>query len=141
MLQFTTYHKLLRISLAVVTCVLVFQSGLLSDVTAQLTTQTARYMANAVGVTVGVAPTELNTLTADLTKRETALAAREQALSEREINIGLNGEGGGLSQTTTTFLLATVLFILLVLVILNYILDFMRARRTRALPQSDPVPA
>ena len=141
MLQFTTYHKILRISLAVVTCVLVFQSGLLSDVTAQLTTETARYMANAVGVTVGVAPTELNTITADLTKRETALAAREQALNEREINIGLNGEGGGLSQSTTTFLLATVLFILLVLVILNYILDFMRARRTRALSQADSVPA
>lgn len=141
MLQFTTYHKILRISLAVVTCVLVFQSGLLSDVTAQLTTETARYMANAVGVTVGVAPTELNTITADLTKRETALAAREQALNDREINIGLNGEGGGLSQSTTTFLLATVLFILLVLVILNYILDFMRARRTRALSPADSVPA
>ncbi len=141
MMEFTTYHKFLRVSLGVVTCVLVFQSGLLSDVTPRLTEQTARYMANAVGVTVGVAPTELNTITADLTKRETALAAREQALKDREISVGLNGEGSGMSQTTTTFLLATVLFILLVLVVLNYILDFVRARRSRTFEESDSVPA
>ena len=141
MLQFTTYHKILRISLAVVTCVLVFQSGLLSDVTPRLAMQTQRYMANAVGVTVGVAPTELNTITADLTRRETALAAREQSLKEREISVGLNGGSAGMSQTTTTFLLATVLFILLVLVILNYVLDFVRARRQRTFGSSDSVPA
>jgi hypothetical protein len=140
MMEFTTYHKILRVSLAVMTCVLVFQSGVFSDVTPGLTTETARYMANAVGVTVGVAPTELNTITADLTKRETALAAREKALQDREISIGLNGENDGLSQTTVTFLLATVLFILLVLVILNYILDFVRARRGRAFEESS-VPA
>jgi hypothetical protein len=99
-------------------------------------------MANAVGVTVGVAPTELNTITADLTKRETALAAREQAVKDREISVGLNGESSdGMSQTTTTFLLATVLFILLVLVILNYILDFIRARRTRFPEGSNSVAA
>jgi hypothetical protein len=52
------YHSLLRIATAVVAVMLVFEGGLLSPVTAKLADQTELYLANAVGVSVGVAPTE-----------------------------------------------------------------------------------
>jgi hypothetical protein len=129
MMEYTTYHKLLRVSLAVSVCVLLFQSGAIYPITATLTTETAQYMANAVGVSVGVVPTELNQITADLTAREVALAAREKDVQAREISVGIAPGGALLSQRTMTFVIASVLFILLVLVVLNYILDFLRARR------------
>jgi hypothetical protein len=129
----TTYHKLLRVSSVVFTCVLLFQSGVVHPITAQLSRETAHYMANAVGVTVGVEPTELNQITADITKRENALAAREKDVQAREISVGIAPGGATITQTTMTFVLSTVVFILLVLMILNYVLDFVRARRIRAL--------
>ncbi len=129
MMEHSTYHKILRVSIAVMSGVLLFQSGLIHPITTQLSSETARYMANAVGVTVGVDPTELNQITSDLTKREIALAAREKDVQAREISVGLAPGGATVSQATMTFILATVLFFLLVLVVLNYILDFMRARR------------
>jgi len=136
MLEHSTYHKLLRISCAVVAAVLLFQSGVVSETTAKLSLQTQQYVANAVAVSVGVEPTELNQLTANLTKRELALAQREKDLQAREISIGIAPGGAMISQATTTFVLAIVLFILLVLVILNYVLDFLRARRGRSLTQT-----
>jgi hypothetical protein len=122
------YHSLLRIATAVVAVMLVFEGGLLSPVTAQLADQTELYLANAVGVSVGVAPTELNQMTAALTARERELDERELALSEREIEVGIN-EGGSIAGFDSgTFVLATILFILLVLIILNYALDYARGR-------------
>lgn len=126
MIADSTYHSILRIALAVVATVLVFQSGLLSESTARLATNTEMYLANAVGVSVGVAPTELNQMTAALTEQQRLLDARAEALAEREIQVELSS--GGRSQDTATFILATVLFILLVLIILNYALDYVRAR-------------
>lgn len=126
----TTYHSLLRILTGVVVCMLVFQSGMLSPVTTELTRNTGQYLANAVGVSVGVAPTELNQVTAALTARERDLEARELAVAEREISVGIN-DGGSIplaSDARTTFVLAAILFILLVLIVLNYVLDYLRSR-------------
>jgi hypothetical protein len=122
----STYHSILRIALAVVAVVLVFQSGLLSDTTARLATNTEQYLANAVGVSVGVAATDLNQMTAALTEQQRLLDARAEALAEREIQVELSASGR--SQNTATFILATILFILLVLIVLNYALDYVRAR-------------
>ncbi len=124
----SSYHSLLRIGAAVVAVMLVFESGLFSPVTARLADQTENYLANAVGVSVGVAPTELNQMTAALTARERELDERELALSEREIEIGLNDGGSVAGLDSGTFILATILFILLVLIILNYALDYVRSR-------------
>lgn len=107
--------------------VLLFQGGLVSDATARMALGTQVYMANSVGVFVGVAPTELNQLTAEITAQKLALDAREQALSEREIAVGLDG-GTTMDQLTTTYILSGILFILIVLILMNYVLDFMRAR-------------
>lgn len=136
MLEETIYHKLLRISSVVVAAVLLFQAGFVSSTTALLARGTQDYMANAVGVFVGVAPTELNQMTAEITQQRLALDSREQKISEREIAVGLK-PGVGSSQTTTTFILSGVLFILLVLIILNYALDYVRAREERV-AQNNP---
>ncbi|MCA9362606.1 hypothetical protein KC906_04475 [Candidatus Kaiserbacteria bacterium] len=127
MIQSSQYHRVLRVSAVVCAVVLVFQSGLLSDTTAQLAANTQQYMANVIGMSASVEPTELNQLTAELTAKQTELAARESALREREISVGLNG-GMPAANQTTTYILASVLFILLVLILLNYALDYLRSR-------------
>ncbi len=124
--QFSNYHRILRVSLVVCALMLVFDSGLISDSTARLSNGTQNYLANAVGMTASVAPTELNQFTAQLTEREQELSSREAALREREIAVGLNE--GGQANDYSTYLLASILFILLVLVILNYVLDYLRSK-------------
>ena len=89
-MQDSSYHTLLRISALTLALVLLFDSGLLSPVSKQLSQNTQQYLANAVGVGASVEPTELNSLTLQLTQRNQELDAREAALSEREISVGLN---------------------------------------------------
>lgn len=125
------YHSFLRIAAVVCAVVLVFESGLLSETTAELSQNTHAYLANAIGMSASVQPTELNKYTAELTAKERELAEREAALKEREIAVGLSTDGG--SNDTATYILASVLFILLVLILLNYILDYMRAREEEVL--------
>lgn len=130
-LEHTVYHKLLRIALVVMACMLVFESGLMADATARLSDTTEQYLANAVGISVGVEPTELNQITAALTEKERQLAAREAAIAEREreIDVSISGGSSVVGADASTFILSAVLFILLVLVVLNYVLDFIRATR------------
>jgi len=133
MLSNTIYHSLLRVSMVVVALVLVFDSGLVYQATARLSDNTQLFLGNAVGVTVGVPPTELNLLTAELTKKNQEIAALQEELAggrpvnERSINVTTN-EYAGPSDDISTYLLSLTLFILLVLVVLNYGLDFARAR-------------
>ena len=138
MLEYTSYHKILRISSVVIACVLLFQSGIVSHTTAQLSLETQQYVANAVAVSVGVEPTELNQMTADLTKRELALAEREKDVQAREISVGIAPGGASISQATTTFILAIVLFIVIVLMLLNYVLDYVRAKRISVVTSTAP---
>ncbi len=125
-LEQTLYHSLLKIFAVVLAVVLVFDSGLLFPVTKQISTDTGQYLANSVGVTVGVAPTEVNQLTARITELEGQL---EEA-NERQIAVNLNTEDG-VSVDRSTFVLSAILFILLVLIVLNYALDFVRMRTLR----------
>jgi hypothetical protein len=121
----------LRVAAPVFAIALVFQSGLLSDATAEIARGTEAYLANAVGMSASVEPTELNQYTAELSAKEQELAAREAALEEREIAVGLSSEGSSPRNDTTTYVLAGILFILLVLIVLNYTLDYLRARDAR----------
>ncbi len=120
------YHRVLRVCAVVAALVLLFESGLVHHSTALLSSNTHRYLANAVGVGASIEPTELNTLTAELTAQKRALEDREAALREREIAVDL---GGSASNDQATYVLASILFILLVLIVLNYVLDFLRARQ------------
>lgn len=123
------YHRILRVSAVVVALVLVFQSGLISDTTAQLSQTTELYLANAVGMSAKVESTNLNEMTAQLTAQKTLLDQREAALREREIDIQFGGGGTDYS----TYVLASILFILLVLILLNYALDYFRYRDEKIL--------
>jgi hypothetical protein len=124
--QDSTYHRFLRVAAVVCAVVLLFESGLLRDSTKDLSAQTHLYLANAIGINASVPKTELNQLTAQITQKEQELQAREAALKEREIEVVLSS---GVSTTdTTTYIMASILFILLVLIILNYTLDYLRMR-------------
>lgn len=127
MKQHTQYHRLLRVSALVCALALVFESGLLSNSTAVMAQNTHRYVASAIGMNASVRPTELNQLTAAITQKEQELAAREAALREREISVDLATESGT-TNDTATYILASILFILLVLILLNYALDYLRLR-------------
>ena len=128
-LEDTMYHRVIRTSALVCALVLLFESGIISQSTARLAQNTNQYLANAVGVGAGVEPTELNTLTAELTSQKKKLGDREAAIREREIEVGLaSGEVPG---QTTTYVLAGVLFLLLILIVLNYILDYLRSREPK----------
>ncbi len=124
------YHKILRVSAVVATLVLVFVSGLVSERTANLASQTQSHLANAVGVSVGVEETELNRITAALTERERTLAERELALEQREIDVGIRTDAGEpVRSVNTTLILVILLSIIIVLLLLNYILDYLRYRQ------------
>ena len=125
------YHKALRVSAVVCTMMLLFESGLVHDSTRKLSIGTHEYLANAVGATASIDPTELNSLTAELTAQKLALQQRETSLREREIEIGLlPGES---ANQKTTYILAGVLFLLLILIVLNYTLDYLRLREMKRL--------
>lgn len=126
----STYHMFLRTAALTFALLLMFDSGLLSPLSKNLSTHTQLYVANVIGITVGVESNELNTITAALTEKEQNLNNREAALKERELAIGLT-ESGSRQSNLSTYILSSAVFILLVLMTLNYALDFMRAKRFR----------
>ena len=125
-LEDTIYHSILRVSAVVLAAVLLFESGLLSDSTAALSQNTHRYLAQSVNMSASVQPTDLNQVTAALTEQQTLLDAREAALREREIAVELNQ--GGVQNDKATFAIAVMLFILLGLILTNYVLDYVRSK-------------
>jgi hypothetical protein len=129
-MQHSSYHRILRISSLVCAVALVFESGVLSESNARVSMGTHAYLASAIGMSVSVQPTELSQYTAELTTIERDLATREASLREREISIGLTS--GSQNNDTATYVLASILFILLVLILLNYALDYLRVREEQS---------
>jgi len=125
-MQGSMYHSVLRTSALTLALILVFVSGVVTPVTQQLSQQTERFLASAVGIYASVEPNGLNEVTAALTAKETSLAAREAAITERELSLGLNK--GQVEGEYTTYILSVILFILLVLIVTNYLLDYLRSR-------------
>jgi hypothetical protein len=118
-----TYHKALRTSLLVTAFTLVFDGGFIVPLTKQLSDNTVHYLAQSAGVFAQIEPNEYNTITAELTRREAELAAREAELRE----IGARNFSDEPTDYST-YILAIILFILTVLITLNYVLDWRRAR-------------
>ncbi len=123
-LEFSVYHSVLRVALCVCACLVAFDSGLLNESTKALSTGAQNYIASAVGVRVGVAENDVNILTKRITELESELAQKE-----RDIAVRLNTDSNSPSFDTSTFVLSLILFILLVLIVLNYILDYVRLRQ------------
>jgi len=112
----------------VVAFLLVFDSGVLSPVTKQLADGTYSYLAAAgASMSANVPENEYNAFTAQLTEEQRRLDAREQALNEREIAARSYGEGD--TTDYSTYILSILLFIIVVLLVLNYVMDWQRARR------------
>lgn len=124
MIRDSLYHKCLRVSAVLCACVLVFQSGYIG--TEELSRTTTRYMANTIGMFASVQENELNVITAELTKQQTALDERERALREREIDAQARDTSGDYS--VSDFVMSGMLLLLLLLIVMNYLFDFMRAR-------------
>ncbi len=124
-LECSTYHSLLRISLCVFAFLLIFDSGLLYEGTAQISQGAQHYVATAVGVKVSIPENDVNILTTRITELENELAAKD-----REIAVAQSGGGGEAAEAIdmSTFILSIILFILLVLILMNYILDYLRYR-------------
>lgn len=136
LLEHTLYHSMLRIAVCVIAFALVFDSGLIVAGTANISNNTQLYLANAVGVNASVAPTEVNQLTARITELEGELQTQE-----REIAVNLNKNNAG-SFDKSTFVLSVILFILLVLIVLNFTLDYLRMRNpNRLYKESDSLTA
>lgn len=130
-MQNTNYHRFLRVAAVVFALILVFDSGIISQSTARLANGTQAYIATAIGVGASVQPNELNILTAELTSRQRELDAREAALREREIAVDINGIGVANGEYST-YILASILFILLILILLNYTLDYLRFKEAQS---------
>lgn len=81
-------------------------------------------MATVIGIGASVAPTDVNMLTAELTKQRLDLDARERLLRENENKAA----EGGFTFDVMDFILSGILLLLLTLIVLNYIFDFVRAR-------------
>lgn len=122
------YHRFLRVAALVVALVLAFESGVIVPETGALSEGARHYVASVVGVYAGVEATEMSLMTLEFTKRAQELDAREAALNEREIAARSFGDGTP-SLSLTDYVLSGVLFLLVVLIGLNYALDFIRARR------------
>ncbi len=122
------YHKFLRVSALIIAFILVFDGGFISPLTKQLSDNTVNYLANSIGISASVHPNELNVITAEFTAREKALDAREAGLADREIKTRDFGQN---SVDYSTYILSTILFILLVLILLNYALDWAHYRHLR----------
>lgn len=131
-LEHSLYHSALRISVLVFTSALIFDSGLVLEETKLFSTSTQQYLANVVGVKASVEPTEMNQLTAKITELEGELEEKERLIA---VSIKDNSVGG---VDKSTLILSIIVGVLLVLIILNYILDFIRMRKV-VLMQKDTV--
>jgi hypothetical protein len=108
--------------------VLVFDSGVLSSVTKQLSDSAISYVASVgSSVLANVPENEINTLTAQISARERELDAREALLREREIDARDFGTTG--TTDYSTYIIGSILFVIILLLMLNYIMDWKRVQR------------
>lgn len=85
----------------------------------------AREFVAAVGASAGVLPNEYNTLAQSLFQKETEVNQRERALAEREAEVMREGSR---KDTLLISLALSVGFLLMVLILLNFYLDWKRRK-------------
>ena len=126
----SVYHRVLRVLLLVFTLVLVFDSGSIIPATKQISDTTILYLAS-VGSSVDarVAPNEINALSAQIAERQRELDLREADLREREIQARTFGSED--ETDYSIYIISAILFIIIILLITNYVLDFTRIKQFR----------
>ncbi len=133
----TRYHKLLRILLLVFTIVTVFDSGIINPVTQQMSNETFSYVATiGAGMYASVPPNEINTLTAQIAEQQRVLDAREAALREREIAAR---EYENNTADYSTYIFSAILFLIIVLLFVNYVMDWTRMRQLQQLQYEEKI--
>src|SRR3989344_5688906 len=75
------YHSFLKIAVCVFAFVLVFDGGLALPATESMSSLTQQHLASVVGVTLGVAPNDVNVLSTRITELETELEAKERLIA------------------------------------------------------------
>lgn len=129
-MQVSRYHRFLRVALLVVAFVLIFDSGLLFPITKQLSDNTYMYLGSVgTGMFANVPPNELNTLTAQISAQQQELDAREAALLEREVAARTFNSEERIDYSL--YIISTILFIIMVLLALNYAMDWARVKNYR----------
>lgn len=91
------------------------------------TKEFAREMGAAVGASASVPPNEYNTLAQALLKKEAEVNQKEAALAVREAEVLQQGNG---KDTTLVFLVLFVGILLLILILINFYLDWKRSHKT-----------
>lgn len=127
MIAHSLYHKGLRVTALLLALLLVFQSGSLVPGTHDIARVVRMQVGQVVSMSAGVEPTELSIMTAELTKKQNELDKREASLAEREIAARVNRSDE--QDRIFEYVLSAGLLLLLMLIILNYVFDFLRARR------------
>lgn len=113
MIEDSNYHRILRVSVVACAAVLLFESGLISESTIRMSQDTHMYVANSVGASADVEPNEFALISGEPTTQKHLLK------TEGQVTQG------------PVYIVASLLFILLTLLILNYTLDYLRARKVR----------
>lgn len=125
------YRSFLRISVLFTAFLLLFVSGIFTPITKQISTLTFSYVASVgVGASASVPENEINVLSAQIAERQKELDQREASLREREIatrDFGSSSEKSDLP----IYIISTILFILTVLLVMNYAMDWARVRTLR----------
>lgn len=121
------YHSFLRVLLLVSAIVLIFDSGIFIPATKQISRTTTAYMASVgSGMFASVPENEVNALSAKISEQQRVLDAREASLREREIAArSYTSDDTGYS----TYIISVMLFIIIVLLVVNYIMDFVRFKQ------------
>jgi hypothetical protein len=110
--------------------VLLFDGGFVAPFTKNLSDNTILYIASVgTSVSARIEPTELNMYTAELTQKEKDLNAREAALNAREITARDFSVSG--SADYSIYILSIILFILTLLIVVNYAMDWARIKKVR----------
>ncbi len=131
-MQVDRYRSFLRISALVAAIVLVFDSGVAFPITKKLSDDTIVYLANVgagVGATATVPVNEYNELSAQIAKEQQRLSALDEELRAREIAARSYEDESHTDYST--YIMSVILFILTVLLILNYAMDWARVRQMR----------
>lgn len=90
-------------------------------------------LANVAMISVGVPATPENTLALQLAQREGDLTQRESQLIERERSLGTKYEEAiAQNKRLTLYVLGSVTFLLLLLILLNFYLDLKRDEEDRS---------
>lgn len=119
------YHSGLRVALVVVAVMVVFESGIISGVTKDISAVAERQLA----MVVGVAPKNTDSTI-------TMPGVENEGLKVASLKPDINRLPKTEIETTydrTTYVLSTGLFILLLLTILNYVLDYLHRKEYQSL--------